>query len=374
MKTLAILGGYGRAGQAIARHLLKETDGRLLILGRDLERARETTEKLNTGLSSPRVQGLSVNARDGEALKTVLQDADIVVNCVRTAGFFETVVEAALNAQTDLIDITLNPREIHAVCHRPRAEIEAQGRCFIVDAGIIPGMPSALVEYAAAHMGAVRKVAVGELMRFREWPREAIAEFLEDLHNLSWGSRIYQNGGWRRPRRGGKREMDFGPPLGVQTCYPYKLPELDGLPERHGLEELGMYSAGFGHWVIDTMFMVVFLLKVGRHGRGARLGARALDWAFRRFGRPPFGLCLKLEAESADGQRLEVILSHQDGYEATAIPVVSCLLQWLDGSINKPGVWMMGQLVEPTRLLTDMARMGMQVGSTHSERPRRSSV
>jgi saccharopine dehydrogenase (NAD+, L-lysine-forming) len=120
--------------------------------------------------------------------------------------------------------------------------------------------------------------------------------------------------------------------------------------------------------------MMMFLLKVGCHGRGAKLGARALDWAFRRFGRPPFGLRLKLEAESANGQRLEVILSHQDGYEATAIPVVSCLLQWLDGSIRKPGVWVMGQLVEPARLLTDMARMGMQVGSTHSERPRRSSV
>jgi len=374
MKTIAILGGYGRAGQAIARHLVNETDVQLLILGRDLQHAQETAEKLNAGPASSRAQGLSVNARDGEALKLVLQDADIVINCVRTAGFVEIVVKAALAAKTDLIDITLNPREIHQGCDRQRNEIVGQGRCFIMDAGIIPGMPSALVGYAVARLGVVRKAAVGELMRFREWPREAIAEFLEDLHNLSWGSRIYQDGGWRRPRRGGKREMDFGPPLGVQTCYPYKLPELDGLPERHRLEELGMYSAGFGHWVTDTLFMVMFLLKVGRRGRGAKLGARALDWAFRRFCRPPFGLCLKLEAESADGQRLEVILSHQDGYEATAIPVVSCLLQWLDGSIKKPGVWIMGQLVEPVRLLTDMARMCLQVTSTHSERPSRFSA
>ncbi len=327
MKTIAILGGYGRAGQAIALHLVKETDAQILILGRDLQRAQEAAKKLNAGLPAARAQGFSVNARDGESLKAALQDADIAINCVRTIGFVETVTKAALDAKTDLMDITLNPREIHKVCHRVHSEILGRGRCFIVDAGIIPGMPSALVGYAAARLGPVRKVAIGELMRFREGSREEVAQFLEDLQNLSWGLRVYQRGTWRRPRASSKRKMDFGPLFGMQACYPYKLSELDGLPERHRLDELGMYSAGFGHWVIDTIFVVLFLLKVGRGGRGAKIGAGLLDWACRRFSRPPFGLCLKLEAESADGQRLEVILSHEDGYEATAIPVVSCLLQ-----------------------------------------------
>jgi saccharopine dehydrogenase (NAD+, L-lysine-forming) len=366
MKTIAILGGYGRAGQAIARHLVKETDARILVLGRDLQRAQQAAENLNAGHASPRAQGFSVDARDGGSLKAALQDADIAVNCVRTIGFVETVMKAALAAKTDFMDITLNPKEIHSVCEQLRIGIVGQGRCFIIDAGIIPGMPSTLVRYAVAHLGAVERVALGELMRFREWPREAIAEFLEDLQNISWGSQIFQGSAWRKARGGGKRKMDFGPLFGMQTCYAYKLPELDDLPERHGLGELGMYSAAFGHWVTDTLFMMMFLFKVGRAGRGAKLGACALDWAFRRFSRPPFGLCLKLEAESASGQSLEVILSHEDGYEATAIPVVSCLLQWLDGSINKPGVWTMGYLVEPVRLMADAARMGMQVTSTQA--------
>ncbi|MFH1011796.1 MAG: hypothetical protein V1784_11260 [bacterium] len=159
----------------------------------------------------------------------------------------------------------------------------------------------------------------------------------------------------------GKRQMDFESPFGAQVCYPYQVPELTDMPERFGLEELGMYSAGFGHWVADTILVMILILKIGHRGRGAKLGARALGWALRRFCQPPFGLRLKLEAEATDGRKLEVILSHEDGYEATAIPVVSCLRQWLDGSLRKPGHWMMGHFAEPVRLIADMERMGMQV-------------
>jgi saccharopine dehydrogenase (NAD+, L-lysine-forming) len=73
---------------------------------------------------------------------------------------------------------------------------------------------------------------------------------------------------------------------------------------------------------------------------------------------------LKLEATGqADGRpaRLEVSARHPDGYLFTAIPVVATALQVLDGSIRKPGLWMMGQLAEPARLMRDMQRMGVEV-------------
>ncbi|MBM3325278.1 MAG: hypothetical protein FJY66_06380 [Calditrichaeota bacterium] len=367
-KTIAILGGFGKAGQAIARHLVKETDAKILVLGRDLQRAREIAEKLNMGLPSPRVYGLSVNARDGEALRNALQNADIVVNCVRTIGFVETIVKAALDSGTDFLDITLNPVEIKQACNRYREEIVKQGRCFVTEAGILPGMPSALVAFAVARLGSVKRAAIGELMRFNDWPIKTLAEFLEDMQNLSWSSRIYRDGSWRRPKGSGKRQMDFGSPFGAQVCYPYQIPELTDMPKRLGLEDLGMYSAGFGHWIADTILVMILILKIGHRGRGAKLGARVLSWAMRRFCQPPFGLCLKLEAESEDGRKLEVILSHEDGYEATALPVVSCLLQWLDGSMRKPGHFMMGRLVEPVRLMADVERMGMQVVLKQIER------
>jgi hypothetical protein len=59
-----------------------------------------------------------------------------------------------------------------------------------------------------------------------------------------------------------------------------------------------------------------------------------------------------------------VSVQHDDGYVATAIPAVSCLLQVLDGTVEKPGIQMMGYAVETTRFIDDMGRMGMRTTET----------
>jgi len=59
-------------------------------------------------------------------------------------------------------------------------------------------------------------------------------------------------------------------------------------------------------------------------------------------------------------RRLKTALYHRDDYIFTAIPVVAMLKQLLDGA-RKPGLWMMGHLAEPTRLLEDCERMGIEV-------------
>jgi hypothetical protein len=56
-----------------------------------------------------------------------------------------------------------------------------------------------------------------------------------------------------------------------------------------------------------------------------------------------------------------VTLSHPDGYQFTAIPVAACLLQYLDGSIRKPGLWTQANLVDPARFFRDVERMGVAV-------------
>jgi hypothetical protein len=116
-------------------------------------------------------------------------------------------------------------------------------------------------------------------------------------------------------------------------------------------------------WIITP---VVFAgLKLAPN-RGIRPLGKLMWWGMQTFAKPPYLVLLKVEASGKkDGKhvRIEATISHRDGYELTAIPVVACLLQYLDGSARRPGLWMMGHLVEPVRLFKDMEQMGVHVTS-----------
>jgi uncharacterized OB-fold protein len=60
-------------------------------------------------------------------------------------------------------------------------------------------------------------------------------------------------------------------------------------------------------------------------------------------------------------------LTEENAYVATAIPIVAALLQILDGSARRPGVHVMGHIVDPERHLKDMERMGMKVHMSMTE-------
>lgn len=64
-----------------------------------------------------------------------------------------------------------------------------------------------------------------------------------------------------------------------------------------------------------------------------------------------------------DGKITEVraCVAHANGYVLTAVRVAAALLQYLDGSVRKPGLWMMGHLADPTCLMRDMENMGITI-------------
>jgi saccharopine dehydrogenase (NAD+, L-lysine-forming) len=78
---------------------------------------------------------------------------------------------------------------------------------------------------------------------------------------------------------------------------------------------------------------------------------------------------LKLEAHGKqDGwpQTMAMTLYHDDGYVLTAVPVVATLLQLIDGSARQPGLHYQAHIVQPGRLIKDMARMGIEIHIRHS--------
>ena len=81
--------------------------------------------------------------------------------------------------------------------------------------------------------------------------------------------------------------------------------------------------------------------------------------------------CDAVGVRAGEPVALRVALGHQDAYDLTAIPVVCMIEQLLDGSARAPGLHLMGQLVDPDRLLAECGAMGVNVLAGESPRAQR---
>lgn len=359
---IAILGGYGNAGRMLAGMLRRHTSSDLLILGRDAHRAEATARGLGLLAGDGSVDWAATDARDTRDLPSLLASWDVLVVASSTVPETGALADAALAAGCDWLDLNTAAAGKHDTLTRRIPAMTAQGRCFVTDGGVHPGVPGALVRHAAARMPlrrawvAARFEVDWSALRFSDATRE---EFLDDL--IGAELRLLVDGTWVRGYRYA-RSFDFGAPLGSAKCVPMFLPELletrDALPE---VEDLGFFVAGFGP-VTDYIVMPIAAAGAWALPMTRRCWADFLGWGLATFGESGGGSAMLLQAEGADGERLSLRLYHPDAYVLTAAPVAATLLRWED--TRRPGLHTQASFVDPALFLGDLEAMEITVEVT----------
>jgi saccharopine dehydrogenase (NAD+, L-lysine-forming) len=281
-----------------------------------------------------------------------------------TTRYTETVIRAALDAGVDYLDVQLDVNKL-ALLKAFAPEIERAGRCFITEAGFHPGLPAAIVRHAASQLDEPKTALTACYLNMgKSMPyTDAVDELMEVFKNYQ--AQTFKGGQWQKSGSYDYRNIDFGGEIGKRTCYSMYFEELHALPELYpSLQECGFYISGT-NWFTDLLLTpVIFLgLKIAPR-RGVKPLGKLMWWGMQNFAKPPYTVFLKGEVaglRQGKPARAVVTISHPDGYELTAVPVAACLLQYLNGSARKPGVWMMGHLTDPTRLFKDMEKMGLKV-------------
>ncbi len=374
-KTILILGGYGNTGTLLARLLLAESDARIILAGRNLEKAISLAQQLNGLFSTNRVGATWVDASSINSLKLGLQDADLVVVASSTSQYTQLVASAALGTGVDYLDIQYSPKK-NAILHSMEGEIQRAGRCFITDGGFHPGLPALLSRYVSQFFDRLESARVGSVIK-EDWKKlqfgyDTVRELVELINDLEMLT--YKAGKWQKVSLFSTADfirMDFGEKFGTQYCAPMMLEEMRKLPEMYPtLKDTGFYVGSF-NWFVDWVIMPIATLAMKINPSVAIIPmGRWMYWGLKTFSEPPYGTVLRVEATGRkDSQAIvkNVTISHADGYMFTAIPVAACLLQYLDDTIHKPGLFLQAQIVEPLRFMRDMEHMGIRVETSGGE-------
>ncbi|MEL7119541.1 MAG: saccharopine dehydrogenase NADP-binding domain-containing protein [Bacteroidota bacterium] len=365
-KNILILGGYGLAGKQIAVLLLRQKpDLNIVLAGRNLQKAEKEAERINTALATHNVSALQLDASDKAALKKAFKESDFIINAASAIDHTSIVVEAVLESGNDYIDTQLSSPNKLDVLYRNAEQFKEKDICFVTDGGFHPGLPAALIRYSALQMDEIQKgnVFVALKIKLAETgaSKSAALEFVDELKHYS--TLVYKEGAWKKQSFSKPYQFDFRESLGVANCLPMFMEEMKILVEQlPNIKETGFYMAGFNKILDNWLMPIIFM--------GIQIVPKKWAWPFvnlflwgSKFTKPPYGVKLVSECSGIKDKqevniRIEIVNS--DEYLLTAAPVVACLLQILDGSIRKPGLWFQSNLVEPSRLLEDMEKMGVE--------------
>lgn len=226
--TIFILGGYGNTGLPTADLLLRFSDARIVLAGRDLPRAQAAADRLNQAYTTDRVSAAAADASQPGALQAAFQaaQADVVVVASSTAPYTDNIARAALEAGAEYLDVQISSEKLETL-RALEPQMRAAGRCFITDGGFHPGLPAAMVRYAATRFDRLHTANVSSVIKL-DWA--TLDEMLDLLNDFDMT--YLEDGRWRKANLWATRYAQFDPPFGRQYAMPMMLEEMRSLPGR----------------------------------------------------------------------------------------------------------------------------------------------
>lgn len=362
-KRFLILGGYGGVGRRMSEELLKHTLAEITISGRNREKAKVFSDQLRKKYPDRTIQASYADCSDKQSMKIAFENVDLVIITATTPDDIDIIAEAALDSRTDMIDILVRGDVVDKL-NKYRKRIVGENRIFITQAGFHPGLPAPFIRYARNFFDEYQSANVVMAMNAIFEKPESTHEIIHEIGEAK--AKILSNGIWKMATYKDALKIQFSDRFGLRQCFPLQMREIYPLKEELGLLDMGVYSAGFNSFVDNLVFPLTMILQSIKKGWGLRLSATLMHWGIKKYYNNRPGVEFRLEAKGLkEGKEIRHSISafSDNAFEFTSLAVVACIKQYLDNSISKPDLYLMGNVVNPRRIIGDLEQMGIQTES-----------
>src|SRR5215207_3020333 len=153
---ILITGGYGTVGRRVAADLAPDYPDRVVVAGRNTEKAARLAAELGHG-----VRGHRVDVGDRGSVEAALGSVGVVMSCIDQPE--PHLLRAAIGrglAYTDIAPHLMTRRPTEAM----KAEAAQMGGRIVLGSGLAPGISSLLARLGADRVGAVESVKSNVLL------------------------------------------------------------------------------------------------------------------------------------------------------------------------------------------------------------------
>ncbi|MEM9834062.1 MAG: saccharopine dehydrogenase NADP-binding domain-containing protein [Bacteroidota bacterium] len=366
-RAIMVLGGYGGVGKSMSRNLLKYTDCTLKIAGRNIKKAEFFVAILKQQFPSRDVQTCYADASEIATLITAFQSVDLVIITATIPDFMDDVAKVALQTHTDIVDILVRGDVVDKLSKCYKA-IVSDGRRFITQAGFHPGLATPLIRLAKPYFDDYQIANVVIAMDAIFENPTAIHEIMHEL--VHQNAQILEDGKWRKATYRDALTVQFSKDCGAKKCFPLQMREMYGLERELGLRKAGVYASGFSPFIDNIVFPLAMLIGFVSKKASRRIASKLLHMSAKdhRKNRPKVEF--RLDAEGTkNGKKRTVTLTvvSDNAFNLTSLVVLAGLNQYFNGVLAEPGLYLMGQVVDETKLFADLRRMGIQVDEATSQ-------
>jgi len=356
LNKILLLGGYGKAGGQIAQVLIDHSDYSITLAGRNKHKAVKMANAINKCIPTERCNGMEVDIKNIPVLKKTLPEYDLLINCVPLPSKGDPIIRAIVNANIHYIDLI--PSSLKQIqFENYKSIIIHNNKTCILEAGWEPGLPAFVARLGAQKLnGSAKDIELHAVYREDDMATTSVADIVE---HTQLTAAFFKNGRWVRNSIFNTQKMHFPAPFGTVKGYPTELAELKTIVPELDLKSLRIYQGGY-NLVCDLILFVWTAFGLSKNDYLLTVCTKLFRWANKQFTAPPFGGMIKAKI-SGDTNSLEVIVTTENLYQATAIPVVVAVKQILDQEIDNPGVHFMGSIVEPTKFQKEISKMGITV-------------